>query len=261
MSFSIFYNASRCPWGPLKAAPNPPERIHKSPGHPSIFTKKGCFSPWMPEKVCCGKMPRFLSVSNSLLMCFDNVVCDWWGPLWSTTCCCAAEEMELRVTTWQKERAVSDRFLFFFFFYLVNCGMESNYLYVPTLTYCVCICLCVLCVPGLFHQRTQLWMRMMCTGALRSWQSKYALTHTHKNTHSNLFLSLRRTFYEFKLIPLNHMPRPHPNIYITIKRNPNLKHESSLNAKIRWFTLWGPAFCSLIGHKFLGWDCLNTVSF
>lgn len=75
-------------------------------------------------------------------------------------------------------------------------------------------------------------MRMMCTGALKSWQSKYTA-----KTHADIFFfSLRRTFQEFKLNPVNPTPFPNIDIYLSLKLTPNLNQKSSLNPKDEWFT-------------------------
>lgn len=76
-------------------------------------------------------------------MCFDNVVCDWWGPLLNTSCCRRAEVMEIRVTVWQI--GASD--WLFFSFYLGHRDVCHNKVFC-SLAHSLCfpVCLFFLCV-------------------------------------------------------------------------------------------------------------------
>lgn len=109
--------------------------------------------------------------------------------------------------------------------------------FVPSLTLCVYLFVCLLaCVPpGPFRQRTQLSMRMMCTGASRSSQSEYAT----KKKKQVCFAFLRKIVHVFKLNYLQTSPLHSPTLtfHWTLKLNPDLRLNMAyrFSIKVRLF--------------------------
>lgn len=178
----LLYIVPEGPWKLLK----PPEMIYKTPGHPSerkkrLFSLLNSWESWLWEDAW-------------FFICQQQCVDVFWQCcLWlmgsSVECilllCCRSDGAKSDNLA---DRTRSFRPGYFSTWDTVVCVVIKCV--VPSLTLCVSVCVFV-CVPGPFHQRTQLWMRMMCTGAWRSWQSKYYTT----NTHTNAFLSLRRNLW------------------------------------------------------------------
>ena len=130
--------------------------LHASSGHTLLQKDSNCklYFSWLyfvrrileRKNVCFleflqswlwGKMAPFY-VTGCVLICFDNVVCDWrWVSLLNTSCYFAAEVMERKVTSWQIQCEVSDRL----FFYLGQCFLCSDEVFCnPLLTVCFCVC-------------------------------------------------------------------------------------------------------------------------
>lgn len=173
---------------------------------------------WCP----CGTVWGMVrSVSGSALMCFDNFVCDWWAPL-NPSCRSGAEVTEIKVTI---QRIGASRAVISLILFLPGDGVMCVTItyFVPSLTLCVYLFVCLLaCVPpGPFRQRTQLSMRMMCTGASRSSQSEYAT----KKTKQVCFAFLRKIVHVFKLNYLQTSPLHSPTLtfHWTLKLNPDLR--------------------------------------
>lgn len=175
LSFSIF----DITWSlrVFETCPNPKRGFIK---HLVIHLEKSCFPCWIPENVCYGMMLFFFFFFSCQQYCVDV----FWQCSWLMEC--SVEVMELRVTSWQIEHAVSN----WLFFYLGHCGVCSdkvclNYKHNDNDKVCSSVC-----VPGPFHRRTQLWMRMMSTGVSRNWQSKYLFHHKHSQNLFILFFNL-----------------------------------------------------------------------